>query len=120
MFRNGGQQNAQVDNKMSKKELSGQQSGQQNAQVDNKMSKKEPSGQQSDNKILNLTTNDYQNMILEFCKEPKTAIEIKKYLKIKSRQYVSTKIIKPLIDTGSLEYTNKNNINARNQKYISK
>ena len=106
MFRNGGQQNAQVDNKMSKKELSGQQSGQQNAQVDNKMSKKEPS--------------DYQNMILEFCKEPKTAIEIKKYLKIKSRQYVSTKIIKPLIDTGSLEYTNKNNINARNQKYISK
>ena len=115
-----GQQNAQVDNKMSKKESSGQQNEQQNAQVDNKMPKKEPSGQQSDNKILNLTTNDYQNMILEFCKEPKTAIEIKKYLKIKSRQYVSTKIIKPLIDTGSLEYTNKNNINARNQKYISK
>lgn len=58
-------------------------------------------------------------MILEFCKEPKTAIEIKKYLKIKSRQYVSAKIIKPLINAGSLEYTNKLNINARNQKYLS-
>ena len=74
-----------------------------------------------DNKMFKQTTNDYQNMILEFCKEPKTAVEIKKYLKIKSRQYVSSKIIKPLINAGSLEYTNKLNINARNQKYkISK
>ena len=99
VFRNGGQQNVQVDNKMSKKDLS---------------------GQQNNNKNLNLTTNDYQNMILEFCKEPKTAVEIKKYLKIKSRQYVSAKIIKPLINAGSLEYTNKLNINARNQKYKTK
>lgn len=98
MFRNGGQQNVQVDNKMSKKELS---------------------GQQNNNKNLNLITNDYQNMILEFCKEPKTAVEIKKYLKIKSRQYVSSKIIKALINAGSLKYTNKLNINARNQKYLS-
>ena len=141
VFRNGGQQNVQVDNKipkkelsgqqsgqqiiqvdnkMSKKELSGQQSGQQNVRVDNKMSKKELRGQQNNNKNLNLTTNDYQNMILEFCKEPKTAVEIKKYLKIKSRQYVSSKIIKPLINAGSLEYTNKLNINARNQKYKTK
>ena len=103
MFRNGGQQNVQVDNKMPKKELSGHQSGQQN-----------------NNKNLNLITNDYQNMILEFCKEPKTAVEIKKYLKIKSRQYVSSKIIKPLINAGSLEYTNKLNINARNKKYKTK
>lgn len=99
MFRNGGQQNVQVDNKMPKKELS---------------------GQQNKNKNLNLITNDYQNMILGFCKEPKTAVEIKKYLKIKSRQYVSFKIIKPLINAGSLEYTNKLNINARNQKYKTK
>ena len=47
MFRNGGQQNVQVDNKISKKESSGQQNGQQNAQVDNKMPKKELSGQQN-------------------------------------------------------------------------
>lgn len=93
---------------------------QQNVQVDNKMPKKELSGQQNNNKNLNLTTNDYQNMILEFCKEPKIAVEIKKYLKIKSRQYVSSKIIKPLINAGSLEYTNKLNINACNQKYKTK
>lgn len=40
-------------------------------------------------------------------------------LKIKSRQYVSTNIIKPLIDAGKLDYTNKNSINSKNQKYIT-
>ena len=41
-------------------------------------------------------------------------------LKIKSRQYISSNIIKPLIDDNKLEYTNKNSINARNQKYKTK
>lgn len=40
-------------------------------------------------------------------------------LKIKSRQYISTYILKPLIKAGKLEYTNKNSVNARNQKYKS-
>lgn len=40
-------------------------------------------------------------------------------LKIKSRQYISTYILKPLIKEGKLEYTNKNSVNARNQKYKS-
>ena len=40
-------------------------------------------------------------------------------LKIKSRQYVSSYIIKPLINSGKLDYTNKNSVNARNQKYIT-
>ncbi len=63
---------------------------------------------------------DYKDIILKFCVEPKTMIEIKNLLNIKSRQYISTNIIKPLIDDGRLEYTNKNNINARNQKYKTK
>lgn len=75
----------------------GQQSGQQNTSLEN-----------------------YKNIVLEFCLEPKTAKEIKDLLKIKSRQYVSSNIIKPLISEGKLEYTNKNSINARNQKYITK
>jgi hypothetical protein len=57
---------------------------------------------------------------LEFCKLPKTAKEIRDYLNIKSRNYISTNIIKPLINEATLEYTNKNHINASNQKYITK
>ena len=57
--------------------------------------------------------------VLEFCNEPKTAKEIKEYLKINSRQYISTNIIKPLINERKLDYTNKNGINAKNQKYIT-
>ena len=59
----------------------------------------------------------YKEQVLEYCSNPQNAKEIKDYLKIKSRTYISTYIIKPLIDDGKLEYTNKNNINARNQKY---
>ena len=40
------------------------------------------------------------------------------YLKISSKRYVAYKIIKPLINHGKLEYINKKNINARNQKYV--
>ena len=71
-----------------------------------------PSGQQ--NKI------EYnKTKLLEYCKEPKTAKEIRTHLNIKYRQYVSTYLINPLINEGKLEYTNKH-LNARNQKYISK
>lgn len=61
----------------------------------------------------------YMNLLLQYCNEPRTAREIKNYLNIKSRQYISTRIIKPLIDLGMLEYTNKKSINARNQKYVT-
>ncbi len=63
--------------------------------------------------------NDYKTMVLQYCTIPRNAKEISEYLNIKSRQYISTNIIKPLIDEGKLEYTNKNSINAKNQKYIS-
>lgn len=59
-------------------------------------------------------------MILELCIEAKTAKEIKESLKIKSRQYMSSNIIKSLINEGKLEYTNKNSVNVRNQKYKTK
>jgi len=50
---------------------------------------------------------------------PKSTNEIKEYLGIKSRNYVREKIIKPLIENNFLDYTNKNHINASNQKYIT-
>ena len=71
------------------------------------------SGQQN-NKYIVLS-----DKILEFCKTPKTAKEIKDYLNLKSRQYISSNLIKPLITQGKLEYTNKKSINARNQKYVT-
>ncbi len=92
----GGQQNVQ----------SGQQnvqSGQQNVQ----------GGQQND------LIQEYQTQLLAYCKEPKTSKEIANHLNIKSRTYISTYIIKPLINEGKLDYTNKKSINARNQKYIT-
>ena len=67
------------------------------------------SGQQSGQQKL--IVEDYKNEVLKFCIEPKTAVEIKNMLKIKSRHYISSNIIKPLIDDNKLEYTNKNSIN---------
>lgn len=74
------------------------------------------SGQQNGQQT---TIGYYKNKVLEYCKEAKTAKEIKEYLNINSRQYISTNIIKPLINEGKLDYTNKNSINAKNQKYIT-
>ena len=60
-----------------------------------------------------------QKLILDYCMMPKSTNEIKEYLGIKSRNYVREKIIKPLIENNFLDYTNKNHINASNQKYIT-
>ena len=75
------------------------------------------SGQQSGQQKFIIT--DYKTMVLRYCAIPRNAKEISEYLNIKSRQYISTNIIKPLINDGKLEYTNKNSVNARNQKYVT-
>lgn len=59
------------------------------------------------------------NKVLDFCLEPKSAKEVKEYLNIKSRSYISRKIINPLILKGKLEYENKKHIKASNQRYIT-
>ena len=91
IFRN---QNANID------KHSGQVSGQQSGQV---------SGQ----------VNKYQELVLNYCMTPKSTQDIKTYLGLKSRRYVREKIIKPLIENNYLDYNNKNNINDKNQKYIT-
>ncbi len=63
---------------------------------------------------------ELQRKVLDYCVEPKSAKEIKNYLQIKSRQYISTNLINPLIKMELLDYVNKNSIKAPNQKYISK
>lgn len=76
------------------------------------------SGHQSGHQILGIE--EYKNNILKYCQKPKSAKEIREFLQIKSRQYISSKIIQPLIEEGKLEYTNQNNIRAKDQKYITK
>lgn len=107
----GGQQNMQ--NIKQTEQQSRQQkscdSGQQNEQR---------GGQQ--NERYNLKLEQMKRAVLTYCTEPKTIKELQTLLKIKSRQYFSTNIIKALIDEGKLEYTNKNSVHARNQKYKTK
>lgn len=67
-------------------------------------------------KIVN---DELTSKVLEYCIDAKTSKEIRKYLGISSKSYLSTYILKPLIDNGKLSYTNKKSINARNQKYIT-
>lgn len=75
------------------------------------------SGHQNKQKVINLK--EYKVIVLKYCTTAKTAREIRNTLKMKSRQYVSSHIIKPLIEEGKLEYTDKKNIHAKNQKYIT-
>ncbi len=51
--------------------------------------------------------------------EPRTSQEIREHIGMSSKSYVATNIIKPLINNDLLDYTNKNSIYARNQKYIT-
>ena len=62
---------------------------------------------------------EQQKLVLNFCIEQKSTKEIMLHLGINSRRYIREKIIKPLVDEGRLDYTNKNHINASNQKYIT-
>ena len=62
----------------------------------NRMVYKSQSDTQSDTQftiVPNIT-----EKVLEYCKEPKTAKEIRDYLNISSKRYVAYNIIKPLID----------------------
>ena len=92
-------------------------SGQQKSSADGQQ-KGSGGGQQ--NERYNLKLEQMKRAVLTYCTEPKTIKELQTLLKIKSRQYFSTNIIKALIDEGKLEYTNKNSVHARNQKYKTK
>lgn len=63
---------------------------------------------------------NYIKQIIEYCKTPKSSKQIREYLNLKSRNYVNDNIIKPLIEIGIIEYTNKKHFSASNQKYITK
>ena len=79
----------------------------------------EQSGEIFSNTSYNNSVLEYQIKLLNYCVIPKSTREIAKYLNIKSRRYLSMKIIKPLIEAEKLDYVNKVDIRASNQKYIT-
>ena len=136
IFRNNSRQQKSSDIGQQKESGGGQQKssagGQQNMQnikqneqqsVQQKNSadgQQKGSGGGQQNERYNLKLEQMKRVVLTCCTEPKTIKELQTLLKIKSRQYFSTNIIKALIDEGKLEYTNKNSVHARNQKYKTK
>ena len=51
---------------------------------------------------------DIRKKVLNFCIKPKTSEEIRKFTGIKTKSVFSRQIIKPLVEKGLLDYTNKN------------
>ena len=60
------------------------------------------------------------SIVLKYCLILRTAREICDKLGNLPKRYVANNIIKPLINIGKLEYTNKKCVNAKNQKYKTK
>lgn len=58
--------------------------------------------------------------ILEFCRVPKTRSEIAEYLGVSTASYAIKKYIKPLIEKGEMDITNKETPNSPKQKYYTK
>ncbi len=59
------------------------------------------------------------DIILDFCKTPKSKAEIMEYCGYKSKKRFTANYLKPLLDTGKLVMTNPENPKNRNQKYIT-
>ncbi|MBP3284844.1 MAG: putative DNA binding domain-containing protein [Clostridia bacterium] len=63
---------------------------------------------------------DMENLIINFCKEPKNMREIMEYIKLKDRKHVYIAYIKPLKEKNKIEMTIPDKPNSKNQKYVSK
>ncbi len=59
---------------------------------------------------------EIRNKVVEFCKEPNSSNEIRKYIGIETKRVLSRNIIKPLIASKKFDYINKKSVNAKNQK----
>lgn len=62
---------------------------------------------------------DEINKLLEFCKVPRTRIEMQGFLKLHHREHFRTKFLKPLINGGLLKLTIPDKPTSPKQKYYS-
>ncbi len=60
----------------------------------------------------------YETVIIEYCKIPRTRIEIMNHLKIGSRWYFH-EILKPLLETNKIYLTIPDKPTSKNQKYLT-
>ena len=60
-----------------------------------------------------------QNLLLEFCAEPKSRDEMQAYIDVSSRSHFSKFYLKPLLASGKLEMTLPDKPKSKNQKYIT-
>ncbi len=58
--------------------------------------------------------------LVEFCRTPRTRMEIAGFLGVSTPSYAISKYVKPLIDEGKIEMTNPQKPNSPGQKYFSK
>ena len=63
---------------------------------------------------------DKINLILEFCKEPKSVKEIMEYIELKHRPTFMYDYLNPLLEEGKLQMTIPDKPKSRNQKYVLK
>ena len=63
---------------------------------------------------------DKINLILEFCKDPKSLKEIMEYIGLKHRPTFMYDYLNPLLEEGKLQMTIPDKPKSRNQKYVSK
>ena len=58
-------------------------------------------------------------LILDFCKEPKSRKEIQEFLELKNRKYLTNNILRPLVKGNLLNLTMPDKPTSPNQKYCS-
>ncbi|HAU87256.1 MAG TPA: AAA family ATPase, partial [Lachnospiraceae bacterium] len=60
-----------------------------------------------------------QNLLLEFCVEPKSRDKMQAYIEVSSRSHFSQFYLKPLLASGKLEMMIPDKPKSKNQKYIT-
>lgn len=59
-------------------------------------------------------------LLIQYCKEPKTSQEIMKYLKLNNKEYFRKEILKPLIESNIIMLTIPDKPRSPKQRYYSK
>ena len=62
--------------------------------------------------------NTSEEAILEYCRQPKTRLELTEFIG-KSRNFVMSKLIQPLIEAGKLKLTLPDKPKSSKQKYVT-
>ena len=60
-----------------------------------------------------------QNLLLEFCADPKSRDEMQAYIDVSSRSHFSKYYLKPLLSSGKLEMMFPDKPKSKNQKYTT-